>query len=75
MKLPDQPQVMVDGILRFRKNRLVEFLLDAGPFDMNALACLPEITDEEYAQFAQLIGYSWDGYHDLSYAHKVERKI
>jgi hypothetical protein len=72
VKQPHQPMQVVDGIVRFTPNRIVRWLLDAGPFDMNQLAMLPGISREEHAQFAQLIGYSVSGYGDLSYAVDVE---
>lgn len=66
---PMQPVVMdLRGTVRFKKNSIVRFLLDAGPFNMNQLANLPGVTREEFSQFAQLIGYSVDGYSDLSYS-------
>lgn len=54
------------GVMRFKPNAIVQFLLDNGPFDMNALARLP-FSAEDRMQFAQLIGYSVCGYGDLSY--------
>lgn len=54
------------GVLRFKKNHIVEFLLDAGPNDMNSLARLP-FSQEDREQFAQLIGYSLSGFGELSY--------
>ena len=62
MKMPIQP--IING--RFVKNRMVEFLLDNGGFDMNDLAIM-EFTDQERMQFAQLIGYSVSGFGSLSY--------
>jgi hypothetical protein len=59
------------GIVRFRTNPLVRYLLDAGPFDMNHLARLPNISSAAHAQFAQLTGYSVSGYGELSYATRV----
>jgi len=56
----------LDGVLRFKANAIVRFLLDAGPFDMNQLA-LMNFEPEDREQFAQLIGYSLSGYGDLSY--------
>lgn len=56
-----------DDVARFRKNAIVAFLLDAGPFDMNQLAMMPW-SREDREQFAQLIGYSVSGFGDLSYA-------
>ncbi len=68
---PMQPIVFAeDGVIRFQKNVLVEYLLDAaGKFglDMNHLAIIPcPRSDRE--QFAQLIGYSVSGFGELSYA-------
>lgn len=54
MKLPHQPIHKVDNVVRFVPNRIVRWLLDAGPFDLNQIAKLPGITQEEHAQFAQL---------------------
>lgn len=65
---PVQPTYTDDyGTVRFRRNRIVRFLLDASPFDMNTLALMP-FSREDRAQFAQLIGYSVGGYEDLPYA-------
>ena len=55
-----------DGVIRFAPNPIVRYLLDAGPFDMNDLAMIPFALDHR-RQFAQLIGYSLDGYADLPY--------
>lgn len=64
---PDQPLYLDGhGVVRFRKNAIVEFLLDAGPFDMNQLAVMPFEADDR-TQFAQLIGYSQSGFGELSY--------
>lgn len=57
------------GQWRFRENKIVTHLLDwasARGMDMNALARL-DFTDEDREQFAQLIGYSLNGFADLSY--------
>lgn len=56
-----------DGVARFRINEIVKFLLDNGPYDMNAIARLP-FSKEDRMQFAQLIGYSVCGFGDLSYS-------
>lgn len=61
-----------EGLVRFRSNKLVRYLLDVGPMDMNKLALLPGVPREDYAQFAQLIGYSVFGYGELPYALGVE---
>lgn len=67
MTHPVQPLVVDEqGVVRFQANAIVRFLLDAGPYDMNALSLMP-FSDEDRAQFAQLIGYSLCGFGDLSY--------
>lgn len=55
-----------EGTIRFKKNAIVRFLLDAGPHDMNFIALLP-VSDDDRTQFAQLIGYSVSGAGDLPY--------
>jgi hypothetical protein len=62
-----QPIVMIGKQARFKKNVLVRYLLDAGGIDMNQLASLPSIPQTDREQFAQLIGYSVDGFAELSY--------
>lgn len=54
------------GTLRFKKNKIVEFLLEHGGFDMNSIASM-DFSNEDRQQFAQLIGYSLSGYGELSY--------
>ena len=56
------------GVIRFKANRIVRWLLEEGPIDMNAIALNMDFTDDERSQFAQLIGYSVSGYGNLSYA-------
>jgi hypothetical protein len=66
-KHPIQPLVTApDGVVRFKANKIVQFLLDAGPFDLNKLACM-NFADEDREQLAQLIGYSLCGLAELSY--------
>ena len=67
MKHPIQP-ISLDnsGILRFKKNEIVCFLLDNGPFDLNDLA-RRDFNSNDREQFAQLIGYSSSGFCSLSY--------
>ncbi len=68
MKHPIQPLLPDEhGVLRFKENKIVSFLLDNGPYDMNSLAC-ERFSQEDYEQFAQLIGYSLSGFGTLSYA-------
>jgi len=55
-----------NGVLRFKENKIVRFLLDNGGYDMNKLATMP-FSQEDREQFAQLIGYSLGGFGELSY--------
>ena len=57
------------GVARFKENAIVRFLLDAGPFDLNQIACM-KFSAEDHSQLAQLIGYSVSGFGDLSYANE-----
>lgn len=57
-----------EGIARFVPNRLVCYLLNKGGIDLNHLAEHVRVSDGEWEQFAQLIGYSISGFGDLSYA-------
>ena len=67
---PMQPvEIDKKGVMRFKKNAIVEFLLEHGPFDMNDLACM-NFSDDDRVQFAQLIGYSVSGFANLSYAQR-----
>jgi hypothetical protein len=67
MKHPIQPIEKDDkGILRFKENKMVVYLLYHGGIDLNKLAVL-NFSNEDRQQFAQLIGYSLDGYGELSY--------
>jgi hypothetical protein len=65
-KHPVQPLERDGTVLRFKKNAIVEHLLDNGPFDMNKLAVM-DFSQEDREQFAQLIGYSLGGFEELSY--------
>jgi hypothetical protein len=61
------------GVLRFKKNELVNALYEHGVktgFGLNELH-LMEFTDEDRQQFAQLIGYSLSGYGTLAYVTDV----
>ena len=65
-KHPVQPLQMENGVLRFKRNKIVEHLLDKGGIDMNDIARL-DFSQEDREQFAQLIGYSHSGSGDLGY--------
>lgn len=67
VKHPIQPLVEDEhGVLRFKSNAIVRFLLDNGPFDLNMLA-LEDFSQEDHEQFNQLIGYSLSGWGDLDF--------
>lgn len=70
MRHPIQPLVKDDqGVLRFQENAIVKDLLSwaaSRGHGLNELATMP-FSDEDWQQFAQLIGYSLSGYGDLSY--------
>jgi len=70
--LQPQQELALDeeGVLRFRNNAMVEFLLDNGGIDINHLASIP-FSKEDRMQFAQLIGYSLSGYGDLPYVTDI----
>lgn len=71
---PNQPIARdAKGVLRFKKNAIVDFLLEAGPFDMNQLRRM-EFSQDDWEQFAQLVGYSVGGYIDLSYVGEARRQ-
>lgn len=56
------------GVIRFRDNRIVRRLLDTHPtLDLHELTGM-DFSQEDWMQFAQLIGYSVSGFGDLNYA-------
>lgn len=67
MNQPLQPlETDPNGRLRFKPNKIVQHLLDHGGIDLNQIACL-DFPQENHEQFAQLIGYSLNGFGELSY--------
>lgn len=69
-KHPMQPlEIDPQKVVRFKRNRIVEYLLKHGGIDLNRLARLG-FSDEDHMQFAQLIGYSVSGFGDLPYADR-----
>jgi hypothetical protein len=67
VKNPMQPIVNDGGVLRFKSNNIVRFLLDRGPNDLNTLGNIRYLfSQDDWDQFMQLIGYSVSGYGDLS---------
>lgn len=71
-KHPMQPIVDVQGIHRFKENKIVSYLLECAPTDLYELATLP-FSKEDREQLAQLIGYSVCGFCDLSYCSEKSK--
>ena len=69
-KHPMQPTYTDEhGVLRFVPNGLILGLFNAGLLDLNKMAVRFRQGDyqADWEQLAQLLGYSLDGYLDLSY--------
>ena len=67
MKNPIQPlEKDSHGVLRFKENKIVRYLLDNGGITLNDLATM-DFSQDDSEQFAQLIGYSLSGFGELSY--------
>lgn len=76
MKHPIQPiDIADDGVVRFKKNKIVRHLLDTHPScglneypscGLNELAAM-DFADDDWRQLAQLIGCSLSEYGTLSY--------
>lgn len=55
------------GVMRFKPNTIVRYLLGHGGLNLNDLTRVGHFPDEDWEQFAQLIGYSLSGFSELSY--------
>jgi hypothetical protein len=62
-----------DGTIRFKRNKIVSFLKDTSKYNLNELSLMP-FDKEDWEQFAQLIGYSLDGFGELSYVNEKTYK-
>lgn len=63
------------GVLRFKANAIIRYLLDNGPFNLTDLANM-RFDIDDWSQFMQLIGYSLSGYLDLSsVSHESRERI
>lgn len=60
-------QLDENGVLRFKPNPIVVWLLEQGSLNMNDIASNEAFSREDREHFAQLIGYSFDGASSLSY--------
>jgi hypothetical protein len=57
---PIQPLQMEGEVLRFKRNKIVEKLLETSSLDLNDIACMG-FSEEDRLQLNQLIGYSHSG--------------
>lgn len=63
-KQPMQPiEVAADGVVRFRANAVVKWLVDTGRIDLNEIG-RQGFPLEDTMQFDQLTGYSVSGFGD-----------
>lgn len=64
---PVQPLVRdADGIIRFKPNKIIVFLMNTSKFDLNDLLYM-EFSAEDYVQLAQLMGNSLKYLSELPY--------
>jgi hypothetical protein len=63
---PQQPIVMADGVLRFRKNAVLRWLVDQGHVDLNKID-FAAFDGADVAQFYQLFGYSVSAFGGLDF--------
>ena len=64
-----QPVIVSGGVMRFKRNSIVDFLYEWAVkrgMGLNELAMM-DFSQEDREQFVQLIGYSLSGYSELSY--------
>lgn len=66
---PTQPLHVVDGVVRFRGNAIVQHLLRIGAIDLNKID-VGLFSKEDVEQFWQLLGYSVSGYGELSFIRR-----
>lgn len=73
---PTQPLVVDEyGVVRFKRNEVVRYMLDHHDADLNILGRevqLGHLPVADYMQLMQLIGYSVSGYGDLAYSNDNE---
>lgn len=70
LKHPMQPIGFAeDGVLRFKKNEIIEFLVDSKQWDLDQIFLMVRngmFCKEDAAQLMQLVGYSVSGYGELN---------
>jgi hypothetical protein len=70
-KHPTQPFVMKNDVLRFKSNKIIDWLFNNGHIDLNVILMM-DFPIEDHRQLAQLLGYSISGYGDLSYVQNLD---
>lgn len=72
---PMQPlEVEPNGLVRFKQNAIVVYLMNNLPWTMDNLAeC--SFSDEDKAQFAQLLGCRVDGFGLLPYVSEAAAQV
>ncbi len=69
---PSQPvHIDTNGVKRFKPNKIISDLCDAGKLDLNHIAAT--YSDEDKCQFNQLIGYSVDSWWYLTSTNMVAK--
>lgn len=74
-KQPMQPIITdQNGYPRFQENKIVRYLLDNGGIDLNKICAVSAglgFSQDDMEQFMQLIGYSLNGFSELSYVSDI----
>ena len=71
---PMQEVESINGVLRFRRNKIIDFLFNSGALDLNKIAVM-EFPQEDRIQLAQLLGYSLSGFGELSYVDETSYQL
>ena len=71
LRHPIQPMAADEnGTVRFKQNKIVDWLWREKKIDLNEIA-MQGFPWEDQQQFAQLLGYSLNGYGDLGYVDHI----
>ncbi len=66
-----EPNQYGKRVIRFKKNKVVRFLLNHGGYDLNKIWGM-DFPIEDMVQFYQLIGYSAGGFGEIFYEEAPE---
>lgn len=67
---PMQPVILDNGIVKFKANKIVMYILLNGKIDLESLA-LQDFSDGDREQFSQLIGCNVDGLRQSSHVSEI----